>query len=108
MDRGSKDLGVRCGKDVTRTLFLSGIRSHPYQLHEFSWISSFVIIIIKALSINYVSSDELILEQDPGTPPARRLWPSLDVGTEIYVSREGETAEWELSDFDIIIPDPSQ
>ncbi|KAL4184035.1 hypothetical protein AMTRI_Chr11g158010 [Amborella trichopoda] len=32
--------------------------------------------------------------QDPGTEPARRLWTSLNVGTEIYVSRKSETAQW--------------
>lgn len=42
--------------------------------------------------------------QDPGTPPAKREWPSLDIGTEIYVSEEGEVAEWILSEFDVIVP----
>lgn len=46
--------------------------------------------------------------QDPGTAPVRRSWPSLDVGTEIYVSKEGEIAEWELSNFEVVIPNPSQ
>ncbi|XP_077231318.1 uncharacterized protein LOC143864288 [Tasmannia lanceolata] len=50
-------------------------------------------------------SQALYFYQDPGTPPAKRLWSSLDVGTEIYVS-PGEVAEWTLSDFDVIIPDP--
>ncbi|RWR89047.1 hypothetical protein CKAN_01809400 [Cinnamomum micranthum f. kanehirae] len=53
-------------------------------------------------------SQALYFYQDPGTPPVRRLWPSLDVGTEIYVSKEGEIAEWELSNFEVVIPDPSQ
>lgn len=41
--------------------------------------------------------------QDPGTPPAKRRWSSLDVGTEIYVSNHAE-AEWTLSGFDILVP----
>jgi hypothetical protein len=41
--------------------------------------------------------------QDPETPPAKRRWSSLDVGTEIYVSKSAE-AEWTLSGFDILVP----
>ncbi|XP_021900022.1 uncharacterized protein LOC110816221 isoform X2 [Carica papaya] len=36
--------------------------------------------------------------QDPGTPPARRIWTSIDSGTEIFVSDQEEVAEWTLSD----------
>ena len=43
--------------------------------------------------------------QDPGTEPARRVWSSLNVGTEIYVSPEGVTAEWTVSDFDVLVPE---
>ena len=46
------------------------------------------------------------LPQDPGTTPARRLWASVDVGTEIYVSNKDEIAEWTLSDFDVLVPVP--
>ncbi|XP_058103634.1 uncharacterized protein LOC131247243 [Magnolia sinica] len=52
-------------------------------------------------------SQSLYFYQDPGTPPARRRWSSLDVGTEVYVSPEGEVAEWTLSDFDVIVPKAS-
>lgn len=45
----------------------------------------------------------LCLLQDPGTPPARRIWTSTDVGTEIFVSDKDEMAEWTLSDFDVLI-----
>ncbi|XP_072964825.1 uncharacterized protein [Typha angustifolia] len=48
-------------------------------------------------------SQALYFYQDPGTPPAKRRWPSLDVGTEIYISNNA-MAEWTISDFDIIIP----
>lgn len=41
--------------------------------------------------------------QDPGTKPVKRIWTSLDVGTEIFVSDKDEEAEWSLSDFDVII-----
>lgn len=41
--------------------------------------------------------------QDPGSHPARRVWTSLDVGTEIFVSNKDEVAEWTLSDFDVIL-----
>ncbi|CAK9165955.1 unnamed protein product [Ilex paraguariensis] len=45
------------------------------------------------------------LIQDPGTKPATRVWPSINVGTEIYVSSEGAgvTAEWAVSDFDVLV-----
>lgn len=42
--------------------------------------------------------------QNPGTKPARRIWSSINVGTEIYVSKTGETAEWTVSDFDVLVP----
>lgn len=45
----------------------------------------------------------LILTQDPGTAPARRIWTSIDVGTEIFVSDKDEVAEWTLSDFDVLL-----
>lgn len=41
--------------------------------------------------------------QDPGTKAATRIWTSLDVGTEIFVSDKPEEAEWIVSDFDVII-----
>lgn len=47
------------------------------------------------------------LLQDPGSSPARRIWTSLDVGTEIFVSDKDEIAEWTLSDFDVIYTPPS-
>lgn len=48
-------------------------------------------------------SSRLYFYQDPGTPPARRIWTSTDVGTEIFVSDKDEMAEWTLSDFDVLI-----
>lgn len=49
----------------------------------------------------------LYFAQDPGTKPARRVWSSINVGTEIYVSRSGPgvTAEWTVSDFDVLVPE---
>lgn len=47
----------------------------------------------------------ILLTQDPGTKPASRVWSSLNVGTEIYVSSQGATAEWTVSDFDVLIPE---
>ncbi|XP_047316091.1 uncharacterized protein LOC124919798 [Impatiens glandulifera] len=47
-------------------------------------------------------SSRLYFYQDPGTKPAKRVWTSLDVGTEIFVSKKDEIAEWTLSDFDVI------
>lgn len=41
--------------------------------------------------------------QDPGTPPARRRWMSIDLGTEIYKDPD-QVAEWTVSDFDILVP----
>ncbi|CAL5352149.1 unnamed protein product [Camellia sinensis] len=46
-------------------------------------------------------SSRLYFYQDPGTTPAKRIWTSLDVGTEIFVSDKDEVAEWTLSDFDL-------
>ncbi|KAI5355975.1 hypothetical protein L3X38_008870 [Prunus dulcis] len=50
-------------------------------------------------------SSQLYFYQDPGTKPARRVWSSINVGTEIYVSSPGETAEWTVSDFDVLVPE---
>lgn len=44
--------------------------------------------------------------QDPGTPPAKRIWTSIDSGTEIFVSDRDEVAEWTLGDFDVILTKP--
>lgn len=49
-------------------------------------------------------SSRLFFYQDPGTKPARRIWTSLDVGTEIFVSDKDEIAEWTVSDFDVVVP----
>ncbi|KAH7655235.1 hypothetical protein IHE45_19G192400 [Dioscorea alata] len=49
-------------------------------------------------------SSKLPFYQDPGTRPARRIWTSIDAGTEIYVSQEDHVAEWILSDFDVLVP----
>lgn len=43
--------------------------------------------------------------QDPGTEPAKRIWSSINVGTEIYVSQNGVTAEWSVSDFNVLVPE---
>ncbi|KAI3732540.1 hypothetical protein L1987_63746 [Smallanthus sonchifolius] len=48
-------------------------------------------------------SGRLYFYQDPGTKAAKRIWTSLDVGTEIFVSNKDEEAEWSVSDFDVII-----
>ena len=44
------------------------------------------------------------MAQDPGAAPFERRWPSIDLGTEIYIS-DNQVAEWTVSDFDIIVPD---
>ncbi|KAL3641464.1 hypothetical protein CASFOL_016432 [Castilleja foliolosa] len=49
-------------------------------------------------------SSRLYFYQDPGTKPAKRIWTSINVGTEIYVSPAGVTAEWSVSDFDVLVP----
>lgn len=46
--------------------------------------------------------------QDPGTKPAKRVWTSINVGTEIYVSPSGATAEWTVSDFDVLVPNDDE
>lgn len=50
-------------------------------------------------------SSRLYFYQDPGTKSARRVWTSINVGSEIYVSRTGVTAEWTVSDFDVLVPE---
>ncbi|XP_010272748.1 PREDICTED: uncharacterized protein LOC104608444 [Nelumbo nucifera] len=48
-------------------------------------------------------SQSLYFYQDPGTKPVDRYWPSINVGTEIYIS-ENEVAEWTVSGFEIVVP----
>uniref|UniRef100_A0A1D1YFW0 ATP synthase subunit delta, chloroplastic n=1 Tax=Anthurium amnicola TaxID=1678845 RepID=A0A1D1YFW0_9ARAE len=48
-------------------------------------------------------SSRLYFYQDPGTPPAKRTWTSIDVGTEIFISGKDEIAEWTLSAFDVLV-----
>eukprot|EP01018_Ginkgo_biloba_P015689 Gb_14243 [translate_table: standard] len=49
-------------------------------------------------------SGRLYFYQDPGTPPAKRVWPSIDVGTEIFRSGNADDmAEWTLTDFDVLV-----
>ncbi|KAK7823812.1 uncharacterized protein LOC136064216 [Quercus suber] len=50
-------------------------------------------------------SSQLYFYQDPGTGLARRVWSSINVGTEIYVSSTGMTAKWFVRDFDILVPE---
>ncbi|CAM6097923.1 unnamed protein product [Calypogeia fissa] len=51
-------------------------------------------------------SSRLFFYQDPGTSPAIRNWPSLDIGTEIYQlnNPQPQTAEWVVSDFNVLVP----
>lgn len=53
-------------------------------------------------------SSRLYFYQDPDTPPAVRMWPSVDVGTEVYVSSQPYVAEWTVSDFDVLITFPEE
>jgi hypothetical protein len=46
----------------------------------------------------------LFVSQDPGTEQAIRSWPSIDVGTEMFNADNSDTAEWTVSDFDVLIP----
>nr|POE48469.1 hypothetical protein CFP56_67186 [Quercus suber] len=43
--------------------------------------------------------------KDPGPEPARHVWSSINAGTEIYVSGAVVTAEWSVSDFDVLVPE---
>ncbi|KAI4304427.1 hypothetical protein MLD38_039940 [Melastoma candidum] len=47
-------------------------------------------------------SQSLYFYQDPGSPPAKRRWTSVDLGTEIF-KQSGQVAEWTVSDFDILL-----
>eukprot|EP00252_Welwitschia_mirabilis_P013197 TRINITY_DN29117_c0_g1_i1.p1 TRINITY_DN29117_c0_g1~~TRINITY_DN29117_c0_g1_i1.p1 ORF type:complete len:518 (-),score=74.88 TRINITY_DN29117_c0_g1_i1:219-1772(-) len=49
-------------------------------------------------------SSRLYFYQDPGTAPAKRIWLSINVGTEVYITEKDETAEWSVSDFDVTVP----
>ncbi|XP_054781080.1 uncharacterized protein LOC129288494 [Prosopis cineraria] len=53
-------------------------------------------------------ASRLYFYQDPGTRPAKRIWTSIDTGTEIFVSDQDEVAEWSVSDFDVILRQPNQ
>ncbi|XP_073284075.1 uncharacterized protein [Primulina huaijiensis] len=48
-------------------------------------------------------SQNLYFYQEAGTKPVERHWPSVDLGTEIYMSAN-VMAEWTVSNFDIIVP----
>ncbi|KAF9590809.1 hypothetical protein IFM89_038401 [Coptis chinensis] len=48
-------------------------------------------------------SASLYFYQDPGTPPARRQWMSIDLGTEVYRD-DNSLAEWTVSELDIVVP----
>ncbi|CAM6050698.1 unnamed protein product [Sphagnum compactum] len=48
--------------------------------------------------------NRLYFYQDPGTEPALQLWPSIDVGTEIFNDANFQAAKWTVSDFDVLIP----
>ncbi|XP_021279631.1 uncharacterized protein LOC110413198 [Herrania umbratica] len=48
-------------------------------------------------------ASRLYFYQDPDTPPAKRIWTSIDMGTEIFVSDNDEVAEWDISDFDVLL-----
>ncbi|XP_010542860.1 PREDICTED: uncharacterized protein LOC104815929 [Tarenaya hassleriana] len=50
-------------------------------------------------------SSRLYFYQDPGTKAAKRVWSSINVGTEIYVSKNQETAEWNVSEFEVLVPE---
>ena len=71
----------------------------------------YVLLVVSALTIlhshfSIISQSALeFIVQDPGTEPAKRVWSSLNVGTEIYVSHPGETAEWTVSEFDVLVPE---
>lgn len=39
-----------------------------------------------------------------GTKPAKRIWTSNELGTEVYVSDKDEIVVWTISDFDVVIP----
>ncbi|XP_031248670.1 uncharacterized protein LOC116106445 [Pistacia vera] len=47
-------------------------------------------------------SQSLYFYQDPGSPPARRQWRSIDLGAEIFKDPD-QVAEWTVSDFDILV-----
>ncbi|KAL9816892.1 hypothetical protein AtNW77_Chr4g0282981 [Arabidopsis thaliana] len=54
--------------------------------------------------VNGALSSRLYFYQEyPGTKPAKRMWTSINVVTDIYVSNRQETAEWTVSDFDVLV-----
>ena len=61
----------------------------------------------KFMCLTSLISLVLCVVQDPGTPAAKRVWTSIDTGTEIFVSDKDEVAEWTLSDFDVILTQPT-
>lgn len=67
---------------------------------------NFVLVFRCVISWSLLKNVNLV--QDPGTQPAKRVWTSLNVGTEIYISRNGETAEWTVSDFDVLVPEDTK
>ncbi|WCJ32350.1 hypothetical protein M5689_013779 [Euphorbia peplus] len=47
-------------------------------------------------------SQNLYFYQEPGTKPIERHWPSINLGTEIYMGNDS-VAEWTVSGFDILV-----
>lgn len=79
-------------------------RLYFYQVSKLQVKESVIYISIVPYILRFVRNLHTRLPmQDPGTTPARRIWTSLDVGTEIFVSNKDEVAEWTLSDFDVIL-----
>ncbi|XP_074272391.1 uncharacterized protein LOC141596189 [Silene latifolia] len=48
-------------------------------------------------------SQSLYFYQDPETPPAKRQWTSINIGTEIFKD-PNQVAEWTVSNFDVLVP----
>lgn len=84
--------------------------SFIWQLQVLYLGAAFPLLYVEASRFQMLAVLELVylisyFLQDPGSPPARRIWTSINVGTEIYVSRSPQTAEWTVSDFDVLVPE---
>lgn len=85
---------------LSQSLYFYQVLCNPYICVTVSTILQFLFFFFFCLG--WVKSPNKNL-QDPKTKPVERHWSSIDLGTEIYMSKN-QIAEWTVTDFNIVIP----
>lgn len=95
---------ARVGSEMQQigNLTLEGYHNHSIFIKLVIFL--FIWFFINLKFIPFFVILKLYLLQDPGTKSVVRHWPSINIGTEIYISNISQVAEWTVSNFDIIIP----